>query len=215
MKTRRRCRRASKARDAELLSKPVHEPSPVPRPKMKMAPSPRLAVSQDRQVTAPTSGLMHKSNTKASGSTKCRRSPIYTSEDEGGIPQPRKRSASLLPPSGCSISSDQLPSDRASYQRTMRGHPPASDHDVLCTLHTTYLGAFSKVIVQRRKIEAMLNGDSEELGQVEYATQDAQERGWGLPRTDSNAVILCQRWRGRGPEHQTRTYSGRGWLQQR
>ena len=154
-----------KARDAELSTKPVNEPSPVPRPKMKKDPSPQLPVSQDRRATGSASGSMHKSSSKTNVSAKRRRSPIYTSsEDEGEIPQPRKRNLSPPAASERSISSDQPPSDRASHRRT-RGYPPASDHDALRALYqsqyTTYLGAFSKVVAQRRKIEAMLNGDSE------------------------------------------------------
>ena len=164
---------SSKARDAELRKKPAHEPSPVPRLKMKKDPSsPQASVSsQDRRATTSASGSTHRSDRpfKASGSAKPRRrSPIYTSsEDEGEIPQPRKRNPSPPPISDRSNSSDQPQSERAPrHHRTTRGtYPPATDHAALRALYqsqySTYLGTFSKVVAQKRKIEAMLNGDSE------------------------------------------------------
>lgn len=154
---------SSKARNVGLPKKPVHEPSPVPRLKMKKDSSP-LPLSQERRVAG---GPMHKS--KASGSTKPRRrSPIYTSSsDEGEIPQPRKRNPSPPPVSDRSISSDQPSTERAPrhHRVTRTAHPLPTDHAALRALYqaqyTNYLGAFSKVVAQKRKIEAILNGDSE------------------------------------------------------
>jgi RNA polymerase II elongation factor ELL len=160
---------SSKARAAGLPApkKPAHEPSPAPRLKMKKDPSPPQASPPNRAA----SGSPHKSerSSKASGSAKPRRrSPIYTSsEDEGEIPQPRKRHPSPPPVSDRSNSSDQLPSERAPRHHRMSrtSYPPPTDHAALRALYQSqyadYLGAFSKVVAQKRKIEAMLNGDSE------------------------------------------------------
>lgn len=161
-----------KVRDAELSKKAVHEPSPVPRLKIKKdSSSPQAsASSQDRRVTASASGPMHKPErpSKASSAKPRRRSPIYTSsEDEGEIPQPRKHNPSPPPVSDRSNSSDQPQSEKAPrYHRTTRGtYPPATDHAALRALYqsqyVTYLGTFGKVVAQKHKIEAMLNGDSE------------------------------------------------------
>lgn len=166
---------SSKARDAGLSGpkKPAYEPSPVPRLKIKKEPSPpqASAPTQERRATASTSGSTHRSErpSKASGSAKPRRrSPIYTSsEDEGEIPQPRKRNPSPPPISDRSISSDQPPTERTPrHHRTPRAaYPPPTDHAALRALYqsqyTDYLGTFSKIVAQKRKIEAMLNGDSE------------------------------------------------------
>ena len=162
---------SSKARDAEMPKKPAHEPSPVPRLKMKkdLSSPQALASSHDRRTTTSASGSTHKSErpSKASGSAKPRRrSPIYTSsEDEGEIRQPRKRNPSPPPVSDRSNSSDLPSSERAPHHhRTTRRVYP-TDHAALRALYqsqyTSYLGTFSKVVAQKRKIEAMLNGDSE------------------------------------------------------
>ncbi|KAF8134447.1 hypothetical protein EV363DRAFT_1323555, partial [Boletus edulis] len=159
-----------KARDAPLPKKPVHEPSPVPRLKTKKdVPSTAhaSAPSQDRHAA---SGPTHKPErpSKHSASTKPRRrSPIYTSSsDEGEIPQPRKRNPSPPSVSDRSIS-DQPPTERAPRQQrsTRMAYPPPTDHAALRALYqsqySTYLGTFSKIVAQKRKIEAILNGDSE------------------------------------------------------
>lgn len=162
---------SSKVRDAGLPApkRPAHEPSPVPRLKIKKEPSPSQASVSNQERSA--GGSTHKSerSSRVSGSAKPRRrSPIYTSsEDEGEIPQPRKRNPSPPPISDRSNSSDQPPADRTQrHQRTPRAaYPPPTDHAALRALYqsqySTYLGAFSKVVAQKRKIEAMLNGDSE------------------------------------------------------
>lgn len=166
---------SAKARDAGLpgSKKPAHESSPVPRLKVKKEPSPPQAFvsNQERRATTSSSGSSHKSErpSKASGSAKARRrSPIYTSsEDEGEIPQPRKRNASPPPISDRSNSSDQPPTERTSrHHRTPRAaYPLPTDHAALRALYqsqyTNYLGTFSRMVAQKRKIEAMLNGDSE------------------------------------------------------
>ncbi|KAH0828047.1 hypothetical protein J3R83DRAFT_3697 [Lanmaoa asiatica] len=166
---------SSKTRDAGILGpkKPAQEPSPVPRLKIKKDLSPpQASVSNaERWATTSAGGSTHKSERppKANGSVKPRRrSPIYTSsEDEGEIPQPRKRNPSPPPISDRSNSSDQPPTARTSrHHRTPRAaYPPPTDHAGLRALYqsqySSYLGTFSKVVAQKRKIEAMLNGDSE------------------------------------------------------
>ena len=164
---------SSKARDAGLPGprKSAHDASPVPRLKMKKDPSPQSPASnQERRATASAGGSTHKSerSSKASSVKPRRRSPIYTSsEDEGEIPQPRKRNASPPPVSDRSNSSEQPPTERAPrhHRATRTSYPPATDHAALRALYhsqySNYLGAFSKVVAQKRKIEAMLNGDSE------------------------------------------------------
>ncbi|KAG8214108.1 hypothetical protein J3R82DRAFT_10868 [Butyriboletus roseoflavus] len=166
---------ALKRRDAEssVPKKSPHEPSPAPRLKIKkeLSPSQASVSKQERRATTSASGSTHKSErpSKMSGSAKPRRrSPIYTSsEDEGEIPQPRKRNPSPPPISDRSTSSDQPPTERTPrHHRTPRAvYPSPTDHAALRALYqsqySNYLGAFSKVVAQKRKIEAMLNGDSE------------------------------------------------------
>lgn len=164
---------SSKARDAGLPGpkKSAHDPSPVPRLKMKKDPSPQVSTpSQERRATTSAGGSTHKFErpSKAGSAKLRRRSPIYTSsEDEGEIPQPRKRNASPPPVSDRSNSSDQPATERAPrHHRTTRtAYPPATDHAALRALYqsqySNYLGAFSKIVAQKRKIEAMLKGDSE------------------------------------------------------
>ncbi|KAI9571207.1 hypothetical protein HD554DRAFT_2187682 [Boletus coccyginus] len=148
----------------------ARDPSPVPRLKMKKDRSPQASASHEDRRTS--SGSTHKSErpTKTSGSVKPRRrSPIYTSssEDEGEIPQPRKRNLSPPPVSDRSNSSDQPPAERgARHHRTTRtAYPPATDHPALRALYqsqySSYLGTFSQIVAQKRAIRAMLNGDSE------------------------------------------------------
>lgn len=161
----------SKTRDTGLPGpkKLARDPSPVPRLKMRKDRSPQAPASPEDRRTS--SGSTHRSDrpTKMSGSVKPRRrSPIYTSsEDEGEIPQPRKRNLSPPPVSDRSNSSDQPPTERgARHHRTTRtAYPPATDHAALRALYqsqySSYLGAFSKIVGQKRTIQAMLNGDSE------------------------------------------------------
>ena len=163
---------SSKARDVGLSvpKKQAHEPSPVPRLKIKKDTSPSQAspLNQERRA-AGGSPYRSERSSKTSGSAKPRRrSPIYTSsEDEGEIPQPRKRNPSPPPVSDRSNSSDQLPTERAPrHHRTTRTtYPAPTEHAALRSLYQSqyadYLGAFSKVVAQKRKIEAILNGDSE------------------------------------------------------
>ncbi|KAG9316842.1 hypothetical protein JVU11DRAFT_2912 [Chiua virens] len=51
------------------------------------------------------------------------------------------------------------------HRPTRTSYPPATDHAALRTLYQShysdYLGTYSKVVAQKRKIEALLNGDSE------------------------------------------------------
>ncbi|KAF9227150.1 hypothetical protein BS17DRAFT_878158 [Gyrodon lividus] len=159
---------SSKFRDAGLPRKPVYEPSPAPRPKVKKesSPMPARASAMDQQRPSTSSASLNRSERpKANGTTKVRRkSPIYTSsEDEGEIPQPRKRNPS--PPTVSDRSNSDQSSGKGSRHRSRASYPLPTDHAALRALYQSqyidYLGAFSKVVAQKRKIEAILNGDSE------------------------------------------------------
>ncbi|KAF8840692.1 hypothetical protein BDN67DRAFT_980858 [Paxillus ammoniavirescens] len=153
---------SSKFRDAGLLKKPVHEPSSVPRLKIKKEstpmPPPRApSTTQERPSNSP--------RPKTNGTTKARRrSPIYTSsEDEGEIPQPRKHDPSPPPISDRSNSGQSSGKESRLHSRTL--YPLPTDHAALRALYHSqygdYLGTFSKVVAQKRKIEAIINGDSD------------------------------------------------------
>ncbi|KAN0091339.1 hypothetical protein V8E55_004905 [Tylopilus felleus] len=155
---------SARAQDAGLLgSKKTHEPSPVPRIKVKTETSPPQPTTPNQERRSTTAST-HKSERP---SKSRRRSPIYTSsEDEGEIPQPRKRHPSPPPVSDRSLSSDQPSTERTQRHRTTRTtYPPATDHAALRALYhsqySNYLKAFGKVVAQKHKIEAILNGESE------------------------------------------------------
>ncbi|KIJ04733.1 hypothetical protein PAXINDRAFT_94371, partial [Paxillus involutus ATCC 200175] len=126
------------------------ESTPMPPPR---APS----TTQERPSNSP--------RPKTNGTTKARRrSPIYTSsEDEGEIPQPRKHDPS--PPPVSERSNSGQSSGKESRHRSRTSYPLPTDHGALRALYHSqygdYLGTFSKVVAQKRKIEAILNGDSD------------------------------------------------------
>ncbi|KAH7888931.1 hypothetical protein F5I97DRAFT_1925479 [Phlebopus sp. FC_14] len=161
---------SSKVRDPQLPKKPVYEPSPATQhPKVQESPSLPASArgsfsSQDRPSPSSFSTKVERPKANGTSMKGRRRSPIYTSsEDEGEIPQPRKRNVSPPPPT-----SDR-PNGKASHHRPRASYPLPTDHAALRARYQSsyadYLGAFSKVVAQKRKIEAILNGESE--GEVE------------------------------------------------
>ncbi|KIJ68055.1 hypothetical protein HYDPIDRAFT_148312 [Hydnomerulius pinastri MD-312] len=162
----------TKLRDAGLPKKPVHEPSPIPRTKIKkesspMPPPPPRGSFSSSERPSPSLVSPHKSErTKPDGIVKKlkRNSPIYTSsEDEGEIPQPRKRNPS--PPPISDRSNSDRSNAKGSRYRSRASYPLPSDHAALRARYKSqygdYLGAFSKIVAQKSKIEAILNGESE------------------------------------------------------
>lgn len=162
---------SSKPRDLQLPKKPVQEANPSLRQKIKKefssSPPLRGSVSGQDRLSSSPSQLLKADRPKVNGtSSKTRRkSPIYTSsEDEGEIrrtePQTRQRKPSPIPPviDFKSNGKDFRHRPRASY-------PLPSDHAALRAIYRSsyanYLGAFSKIVIQKQKIEAILKGESE------------------------------------------------------
>ncbi|KAH7928899.1 hypothetical protein BV22DRAFT_1057898 [Leucogyrophana mollusca] len=159
---------ASKVRDLSLPKKPVQDLSPAPRPKIKKESSPlpppssSSSHSQDK-VASPLSQPPAKADRpKANGvvAKSRRRSPIYTSsEDEGEIPQPRKRD---VPPV---VAPPPTNGRHTTAQRPRASHPITKDHSSLRArynaTYSDYLGKFTQIVAEKRKLEALLNGDSE------------------------------------------------------
>jgi len=128
-------------------------------------PPPRTSGSNQEPSTASLSSPSKFERAKNSGTMKVRRrSPIYTSsEDEGEIPQPRKHN--LSPPPVSERSNSDQSTQKESRHRSRASYTLPTGHAALRaqyqSQYTDYLGAFSKVVAQKRKIEAILNGDSE------------------------------------------------------
>ncbi|KAI6040201.1 hypothetical protein EDC04DRAFT_2997301 [Pisolithus marmoratus] len=137
-----------------------------PPPKVKEESSTPLRgfpSSQDRHSPSPLKAERPKTNGPL---TKMRRkSPIYTSsEDEGEIPQPTPQPhGTSLPPTPTGIDLGTSWNESRSRPRAFLPLPP--DHAALRaryrTSYTKYLDAFSKIVTQKRNIEAILNGESE------------------------------------------------------
>jgi len=162
---------SSKPRDLQLPKKPVQEANPSLRQKIKKesssSPPLRGSVSgQDRLSSSPSQPLKaDRPKVNGTSSKTRRKSPIYTSsEDEGEIrrtePQTRQRKPSPIPPviDFKSNGKDFRHRPRASY-------PLPSDHAALRAIYRSsyanYLGAFSKIVIQKQKIEAILKGEPE------------------------------------------------------
>lgn len=167
-----------KARDLSLPKKPVEAASPVPPPpkKIKKEPSPLplpLLVPppppRSTLLTQPpppsTSPSKTDQRSKLNGASKARRkSPIYTSSDEGEIPEPPRKST-------------QDPSTNADRSKGKEGrarprssYPLPPDRNGLRSRYQSkygnYLGTYSQIVAQKRKIEAILNGESEAEGEI-------------------------------------------------
>ena len=160
---------SSSSRDLQLPKKPVQDANPPPRQKIKKESSPSLrgSVSVQDTLSSPPPQPSKADKLKINGTLlKTRRkSPIYTSsEDEGEIHEPelqtRQRKPSPIPPviESKSNGKDFRHRPRASY-------PLPSDHAALRaryqSCYTNYLGAFSKIVVQKQLIEAILKGEPE------------------------------------------------------
>lgn len=161
----------SKPRDLQLPKKPVQEANPSLRQKIKkessLSPPLRGSVSgQDRLSSSPSQPLkVDRPKVNGTSSKTRRKSPIYTSsEDEGEIrrtePQTRQRKPSPIPPV-----IDFEPNGKDFRHRPRASYPLPSDHAALRAIYRSsyanYLGAFSKIVMQKQKIEAILKGESE------------------------------------------------------
>ncbi|KAH7911033.1 hypothetical protein BJ138DRAFT_1151642 [Hygrophoropsis aurantiaca] len=162
----------NRGRDLSLPKKPTHDVSPAPRPKIKKefspAPIPRMSASSSSQSQdkpgsplsrTPIKGDRSKTNGASLAKGK-RDAPVYTSsEDEGEIPQPRKRdNPSTTTPSA---NNGRHPSG----QRPRASLPTSKDSSSLRARYNAtyaeYLGKFTQIVAEKRKLEALLNGDSE------------------------------------------------------
>ncbi|EGN99749.1 hypothetical protein SERLA73DRAFT_179932 [Serpula lacrymans var. lacrymans S7.3] len=152
-----------KARDLSLPKKPVQDLSPAPRPaKIKKESSPppppprQSSLSQEKSSSA--SQRPHPGRNKTHISKSRRRSPIYTSsEDEGEIPQHDNAPSATQTRTNHHVEPSQQYS-RASY-------PITTKHNTLRTQYSScysnFMDTFVQIVAQKRKIEAVLNGDSE------------------------------------------------------
>ncbi|KAL4073800.1 hypothetical protein V8B97DRAFT_1936433 [Scleroderma yunnanense] len=160
---------SSRPRDLQLPKKLVQETVPPLRQKIKKEQSPPLrgSLSGQGRLSPSPSQLPKVDRPKINGTsmkTK-RKSPIYTSsEDEGEIPQPelqtRQRKPSPLP----SVT-DYKANGKDFRHRPRLSYPLPSDHAALRaryrSSYTDYLDTFSKIVIQKQKIEAILKGESE------------------------------------------------------
>jgi len=160
-----------KGRDLSLPKKPVEAASPLPPPpkKIKKEPSP-LPLPPPRTALPtqpPPLNLPSKTDQrpKLNGASKARRkSPIYTSSDEGEIPEPPRKSAQ-----DPSTNTDRS-KGKEGRVRPRSSYPLPPDRNGLRSRYQSkyghYLGTYSQIVAQKRKIEAILNGDSEAEGDI-------------------------------------------------
>jgi RNA polymerase II elongation factor ELL len=157
-----------KGRDLSLPKKPVEAASPVlpPPKKIKKEPSP-LPLPPPR-TALPTQPLPQNSASKTdqrpklNGAPKARRkSPIYTSSDEGEISEPPRKD----PPTNTDRSKG-----KEGRARPRASYPLPPDRNGLRSRYQSkyghYLGTYSQIVAQKRKIEAILNGESEAEGEI-------------------------------------------------
>lgn len=162
-----------KGRDLSLPKKPVDATSPVlpPPKKIKKEPSPLPLPLPPPRTTLPTQPLPQNSTSKTdqrpklNGASKARRkSPIYTSSDEGEISEPPRKSAQD-PPTNTDRSKG-----KEGRARPRASYPLPSDRNGLRSRYQSkyghYLGTYSQIVAQKRKIEAILNGESEAEGEI-------------------------------------------------
>jgi len=147
----------SKARDLSLPKKPVETTSPPPKI-IKKEPSPLPPSPSNSSSKA-------DQRPKPSGAVKPRRkSPVYTSSDEGEIPElPRKPTQDPSTNTERSKGKDQSARLRSS-------HPIPADRNGLRSRYQSryghYLDTYSQIVAQKRKIEAILNGESDAEGEL-------------------------------------------------
>lgn len=162
-----------KGRDLSLPKKPVEAASPVPPPpkKIKKEPSPLpLPLPQPRtalptQPLPPNPASKTDQRPKLNGASKSRRrSPIYTSSDEGEISEPPRKSVQD-PPTNTDRSKG-----KEGRARPRASYPLPPDRNGLRSRYQSkyghYLGTYSQIVAQKRKIEAILNGESEAEGEI-------------------------------------------------
>ncbi|KAG2111164.1 uncharacterized protein F5147DRAFT_686586 [Suillus discolor] len=158
-----------KGRDLSLPKKPVEATSPVPPPPKKIKkessplPPPRTALpTQPPPLNSPSKTDQRP---KLNGASKVRRkSPIYTSSDEGEIPEPPQKSAQ-----DPSTNTDRA-KGKEGRARPRSSYPLPSDRNGLRSRYQSkyghYLGTYAQILAQKRKIEAILNGESEAEGEI-------------------------------------------------
>ncbi|KAG0700840.1 hypothetical protein DFH29DRAFT_876312 [Suillus ampliporus] len=173
-----------KARDLSLPKKPVEAVSPVPPPLKKikkesspLPPPPPKKIKKESsplpppRPTLPTqpppSNSPSKTDQRAkpNGVSKARRkSPIYTSSDEGEIPEPPRKSAQ-----DPSTNTDRS-KGKDGRARPRSSYPLPPDRPGLRSRYQSkyghYLDTYSQIFTQKRKIEAILNGESEAEGEI-------------------------------------------------
>ncbi|KAG2154367.1 uncharacterized protein EDB93DRAFT_1081312 [Suillus bovinus] len=158
-----------KGRDLSLPKKPVEAASPVPPPlkKIKKEPSPFPPPRTALPTQPPPTNSPSKTDQrpKLNGASKVRRkSPIYTSSDEGEIPEPPQKSAQ-----DPSTNTDRS-KGKEGRPRPRSSYPLPSDRNGLRSRYQSkygnYLGTYAQILAQKRKIEAILNGESEAEGEI-------------------------------------------------
>ncbi|OAX41123.1 hypothetical protein K503DRAFT_736194 [Rhizopogon vinicolor AM-OR11-026] len=155
-----------KPRDLSLPKKPVEVISPPPKNIKKESsplPPPRPALP----IHSPPSNSPSKTEQrpKPNGVAKVRRkSPIYTSSDEGEIPEPPRKFTQ-----DSSVNADRS-KGKDGRTRPRSSYPLAPDRHGLRLRYQSkyghYLDTYSKIVTQKRKIEAILNGESEAEGEI-------------------------------------------------
>ncbi|OJA20516.1 hypothetical protein AZE42_01611 [Rhizopogon vesiculosus] len=155
-----------KARDLSLPKKPIEVISPPPKNIKKESP-PLPPPRPTLPIQSPPSNSSSKTEQrpKSNGVAKVgRKSPIYTSSDEREIPEPpRKFTQDSSVNADHSKGKDGRTRPRSSYP------PPPYRHGLRSRYQSKYghyLDTYSKIVVQKPKIEPMLNGESEAEGEI-------------------------------------------------
>ncbi|KAI6121822.1 hypothetical protein F5141DRAFT_999440 [Pisolithus sp. B1] len=155
---------STRSREHQEPRRPKERGSVHPPPTVKeesSTPLRGLSSSQDRR--SPSLSKVERPKTNGPSTKMRRKSPIYTSsEDEGEIPQPTPQPRrTSLPPAGVDLGTN----GNESRHRSRTFLPLPTDHAALRARYRTsyakYLDAFSKIVTQKRTIEALLNGESE------------------------------------------------------
>ncbi|KAG1762898.1 hypothetical protein EDD22DRAFT_889486 [Suillus occidentalis] len=157
-----------KGRDLSLPKKPVEAASPVPPPPKKIkkepSPLPQPRTALPTQPPPPNPASKTDQRPKLNGAKSRRRSPIYTSSDEGEISEPPRKSVQD-PPTNTDRSKG-----KEGRARPRASYPLPPDRNGLRSRYQSkyghYLGTYSQIVAQKRKIEAILNGESEAEGEI-------------------------------------------------
>ncbi|KAF5385882.1 hypothetical protein D9615_002475 [Tricholomella constricta] len=151
---------------------PLPQPPPLPKINKKENPAPRPSaavregkMSPPESVSSTQSYSRGRSEAKANGATKRRRSPIYTSssEDEGEIRRRRDAPLRTLPMTTTHHST--VPTSAQPRPRVREPRPLPTDHAGLrarySATYNEYMAVFAQMVGQKTKIDTMLrNGDS-------------------------------------------------------